>query len=535
MSYQLSFATTGLMIRTGDGAYDLHLASVSTFGGSTITVSGRVVEDGVTLTEVGSSVQHNFQIADCSSPVYATPQDLMDDIETAIAAMYAGGGGGGGTVDTVGWTNQYGMSANTSGTTSVLIQPVGTESVIKTIAQIGHGLTLGQPVRMNGGAYVAAQGNSAANAAYVGFVLEVVSANQFRLLTAGHSAGAPAAMFSGLTAGTAAYLSPSSAGALTNTPNAFGPVLMPTSATAGYVLSNAESAIIADLIALSGVAVNSTNLGVFNGSTIPDDSDTKEALQAIEDAFEAAVALAAAPLTRTGSAIAFDARAVYNSPDTPTSGAITVDLSGAVVNTQAVCYCNHAAEPTWPAGVTAVGVWDNSQLNVVTFTYTADGISAEIVSDAQGSYTNPTVPYVLTSGNIVNTTTTPSVVTGISFNVLAGETYHIQGKVRCSGTAAGGVHFGFQGAGISSMEVNMFGTTTGATAFGTERVSSSGGMGTTDFAKYASTTNPWVQFDGFFVGGASDQVVDLIVASDLAAENATVYASNSILYVTLLT
>ena len=48
-------------------------------------------------------------------------------------------------------------------------------------------------------------------------------------------------MFSGLTAGTAAYLSPSSAGALTNTPNAFGPVLMPTSATAGYVLSNADS------------------------------------------------------------------------------------------------------------------------------------------------------------------------------------------------------------------------------------------------------------------------------------------------------
>ena len=98
MSYQLDFSTTGLMIRTGDGPYDLHLASVSTFAGSTITVSGRVVEDGVTLTEVGSSVQHNFQIADCSSPVYATPQDLMDDIETAIAAMYAGGGGGTGDV-----------------------------------------------------------------------------------------------------------------------------------------------------------------------------------------------------------------------------------------------------------------------------------------------------------------------------------------------------------------------------------------------------------------------------------------------------
>lgn len=141
-------------------------------------------------------------------------------------------------MNTVAWTDQYGVYLTVdSGTPSApVFEPVGTESIIKTIAQIGHGLTLGQAVRLNGGAYVAAQGNSAANAACVGFVLEVVSANSFRLLIGGHSAGAPAAMFSGLTAGTAAYLSPSSAGALTNTPNAFGPVLMPTSATAGYVI-----------------------------------------------------------------------------------------------------------------------------------------------------------------------------------------------------------------------------------------------------------------------------------------------------------
>ena len=154
-------------------------------------------------------------------------------------------------MNTVAWTDQYGVYLTVdSGTPSApVFEPVGTESIIKTIAQIGHGLTLGQPVRLNGGAYVAAQGNSATNAAYVGFVLEVVSANQFRLLAAGHSAGAPAAMFSGLTAGTAAYLSPSSAGALTNTPNAFGPVLMPTSATAGYVLSNAGNDGVAEYVA----------------------------------------------------------------------------------------------------------------------------------------------------------------------------------------------------------------------------------------------------------------------------------------------
>ena len=200
----------------------------------------------------GSDGQIRKTTAEWSADTGTYPEGMrLMDTETGVVRVSKGttyalawvpsSGGGGGQVNTVGWTSQYGMSANTSGTTSVLIQPVGTESIIKTIAQIGHGLTLGQAVRLNGGAYVAAQGNSAANAAYVGFVLEVVSANQFRLLTAGHSAGAPAAMFSGLTAGTAAYLSPSSAGALTNTPNAFGPVLMPTSATAGYVLSNAAA------------------------------------------------------------------------------------------------------------------------------------------------------------------------------------------------------------------------------------------------------------------------------------------------------
>jgi hypothetical protein len=41
-----------------------------------------------------------------------------------------------------------------------------------------------------------------------------------------------------------------------------------------------------DLIVLSGVAVNSTDLGTFTGTTIPDGSDNKEALQALETAVE---------------------------------------------------------------------------------------------------------------------------------------------------------------------------------------------------------------------------------------------------------
>ena len=200
----------------------------------------------------GSDGQIRKTTAEWAADTSTYPEGMrLMDTETGVVRVSKGttyalawvpsSGGGGGQVNTVAWTDQYGVYLTVdSGTPSApVFEPVGTESIIKTIAQIGHGLTLGQAVRMNGGAYVAAQGNSAANAAFVGFVLEVVSANQFRLLTAGHSAGAPAAMFSGLTAGTAAYLDPTTAGALTNTPNAFGPVLMPTSATAGYVLSNA--------------------------------------------------------------------------------------------------------------------------------------------------------------------------------------------------------------------------------------------------------------------------------------------------------
>lgn len=43
---------------------------------------------------------------------------------------------------------------------------------------------------------------------------------------------------------------------------------------------------VADLVTLSGVPANSTDLGTFTGSIIPDNSDNKEALQALESAIE---------------------------------------------------------------------------------------------------------------------------------------------------------------------------------------------------------------------------------------------------------
>lgn len=53
----------------------------------------------------------------------------------------------------------------------------------------------------------------------------------------------------------------------------------------GDIAANATD--IADLITLSGVAANSTDLGTFTGTTIPDNSDIKQALQSLETAVEA--------------------------------------------------------------------------------------------------------------------------------------------------------------------------------------------------------------------------------------------------------
>lgn len=85
---------------------------------------------------------------------------------------------------------------------------------------------------------------------------------------------------------------------------------------------------------------------------------------------------------RTGSSIAFDVPAVYNDPTTPSSGAVTLDLTGAVAGVEVVAYFNHSAEPSWPAGITAVGTWYNSGLNVVRFLYLdASNISATIQNE----------------------------------------------------------------------------------------------------------------------------------------------------------
>lgn len=87
-------------------------------------------------------------------------------------------------------------------------------------------------------------------------------------------------------------------------------------------------------------------------------------------------------VARTGSALAFDLNATYNSPTSPGSASVTLDTTGAVAGVEVVGYFNHSVEPTWPAGITAVGTWFNSGLNVVRFVYIdASNISAVISNE----------------------------------------------------------------------------------------------------------------------------------------------------------
>lgn len=93
---------------------------------------------------------------------------------------------------------------------------------------------------------------------------------------------------------------------------------------------------------------------------------------------------AASVAIRTGSAIAFDLPAVYNSPTTPSTSSVTLDLTGAVAGMEVVLYASNTVEPTWPAGITTYRgkSWYGGQVNVVRFLYLdASNISVIVDND----------------------------------------------------------------------------------------------------------------------------------------------------------
>lgn len=285
---------------------------------------------------------------------------------------------------------------------------------------------------------------------------------------------------------------------------------------------------ISDSVALIGVPQGSTHLGTFTGTIIPDAQTVKEALQALEAELEAAEALAEGPVLGTSTAIAFDRPRVYFTPSTPGNGSITYDTSGAVPGTESVGYFNHAAEPTWPAGTQRSGmVWNNSAYNKVRFMYTADGVSAEVTNNGTINYTSPLDARVITGGaDIVTTSTTPTNITGLAKTGTALHKYLCLAWLRVSGTAASGVNVGWGGSGYT-IEANYFGPSSGATAFLTGPGNTLGTVATADFSEFGTTTNSFVLVMATLIIGASDATMQMQVASEVAANNSTIYRANS--------
>lgn len=105
---------------------------------------------------------------------------------------------------------------------------------IKTITQTAHGFSAGNVLTYNGTAYALAKADTTTDAEVVGIVIASIDANDFLMQFGGYVTG-----LSGLTAGSAHFLSPSSAGTLTTTaPTTTGqvikPVLVADTTTSGY-------------------------------------------------------------------------------------------------------------------------------------------------------------------------------------------------------------------------------------------------------------------------------------------------------------
>jgi len=103
-----------------------------------------------------------------------------------------------------------------------------------TVNQTSHGFSVGNVLTLSGTTYAKAKADTAANAEVVGIVDSVTDANNFVLRTVGKITG-----LTGLTAGTAYFLDPVTAGALTATEPTTAnqvskPLLIADTTTSGY-------------------------------------------------------------------------------------------------------------------------------------------------------------------------------------------------------------------------------------------------------------------------------------------------------------
>lgn len=232
---------------------------------------------------------------------------------------------------------------------------------------------------------------------------------------------------------------------------------------------------VADLVALSGVAANSTDLGSFTGSVIPDNSDIKEALQALETEVE----------DKANTSLDNLASTAVNADILPDSGG-TRDL-GSFANSWQETWTAQVIHPGngFVGTALATGV-NNSPLEVVSTGAVEDGTSGELIArSGDVSGTGSSGGAALRSGNLTNAsasgvsgivTVRSGDITGVSstgssglVNIRSGNTvdgnsgnvYIYSGAVSGSGTrgsvnlTGNGVAISSLGAGISASGDNI--------------------------------------------------------------------------------
>lgn len=159
-----------------------------------------------------------------------------------------------GTVDTVDFTGSAVTASRTGNTVTVDITAGAGTSLEETVTQTAHGFVVGDWVRSSGtaGQFTKAQADVPNNSQALGVVTTVVSANSFKMVTAGKASIST----TGFAIGDVAWLSPTTAGAMTNVqPTTIGQVAKPlgTVIDTGVVEISIERG---DEISNSGGAVN---------------------------------------------------------------------------------------------------------------------------------------------------------------------------------------------------------------------------------------------------------------------------------------
>lgn len=230
-------------------------------------------------------------------------------------------------------------------------------------------------------------------------------------------------------------------------------------------------------------------------------------------------------ITKSGGIITFDVPAVYNA-DTPYTGAISLDFTGAVVNTQ-VYFRSNATAQQLPSSYKGGNGWAAGQDNWMLITYLGGTNVIYQNASSVSAGVNP-VTTIYATQDTPNAATSGIAVVGMdTISFLAGR-YLVEGFlwVMCSGS--GGVGFAAPipaaGRGVNSKIGIFAGRTGAATAFAQSNPFSPATTLTT--TKYATASTTVAQAAVLPIAGylyfPVDTTFSLIFGSTTTGETSTV-------------